>query len=456
MFCGFDYGTSNCAIGIVDKQRNNTKLLPLEGEYYFLPSCVYALGRELICEQVALNISNKTSQQRYLQDRAAVLQQAAKFRRDESIGSDEQSIYYGRAAFSEYFSLPDEGYFVKSAKSFLGVSGVRAEFINFFEDIVTLMMMQIKQSAEQSSEVELTSTVIGRPVNFQGINAEKSNTQALNILTNSAKKAGFKDVEFLYEPIAAGLDFEKQLSGNKKVLVVDIGGGTSDCAMVCMGPDHINKVDRYEDFIGHSGERIGGNDFDIHLAAHSLMPHLGMKSTLKAGLPMPTQIFWDAVSTNDVGAQATFYSLQTSLQLKQLLIDTSEPELLKRLINIRNKKQNQQIVRRSEESKIALSEQLTVDASLSFIEKELSAGIHLDDMRDAARRPLQKIVNLMREAVNQANVQPDIIYITGGSAKSPIVREAVQHHFGDIEVVDGDHFGSVANGLTLWSQKLFS
>lgn len=171
---------------------------------------------------------------------------------------------------------------------------------------------------------------------------------------------------------------------------------------------------------------------------------------------MPTQIFWDAVSTNDVGAQATFYSLQTSLQLKQLLIDTSEPELLKRLINIRNKKQNQQIVRRSEESKIALSEQITVDASLSFIEQELSAGIHLDDMRAAARRPLQKIVNLMREAVNQANVQPDIIYITGGSAKSPIVREAVQHHFGDIEVVDGDHFGSVANGLTLWSQKLFS
>jgi len=456
MFCGFDYGTSNCAIGIVDQQFNKTKLLPLEGEHYFLPSSVYALGRELICEQVALNISNKDSQQAYLQDRAAILQQAAKFRRDESITNDEQSVFFGRAAFSEYFSLPEEGYFVKSAKSFLGVSGVRAEFISFFEDIVTLMMMQIKQRAERSSGEQLTSTVIGRPVNFQGINTEKSNAQALSILTNSAKKAGFKDVEFLYEPIAAGLDFEKQLSDNKKVLVVDIGGGTSDCAMVCMGPDHIHKADRYPDFIGHSGERIGGNDFDIHLAAHSLMPHLGMKSKLKSGLPMPTQTFWDAVSTNDVGAQATFYSLQTSLQLKQLLIDTSEPELLKRLINIRNKKQNQQIVRRSEESKITLSEQLTVNASLSFIENGLSAGIHLDDMRDAAQRPLQKIVNLMREAVDQANVQPDIIYITGGSAKSPIVREAVQHHFGDVEVVDGDHFGSVANGLTLWSQKLFN
>jgi len=144
MFCGFDYGTSNCAIGIVDQQFNKTKLLPLEGEHYFLPSSVYALGRELICEQVALNISNKDSQQAYLQDRAAILQQAAKFRRDESITNDEQSVFFGRAAFSEYFSLPEEGYFVKSAKSFLGVSGVRAEFISFFEDIVTLMMMQIK------------------------------------------------------------------------------------------------------------------------------------------------------------------------------------------------------------------------------------------------------------------------------------------------------------------------
>ncbi len=97
-------------------------------------------------------------------------------------------------------------------------------------------------------------------MNFQGLNSEQSNRQALSILETAARRSGFKDIEFQYEPIAAGLSFERQLSENRTVLVVDIGGGTSDCAMVRMGPDHIQKADRAADFLGHTGERVGGNE----------------------------------------------------------------------------------------------------------------------------------------------------------------------------------------------------
>ena len=54
MICGFDYGTSNCAIGVMTKDRVN--LLPVDGEKTFMPSALYALGRELICEQVGLGL----------------------------------------------------------------------------------------------------------------------------------------------------------------------------------------------------------------------------------------------------------------------------------------------------------------------------------------------------------------------------------------------------------------
>lgn len=455
MISGFDYGTSNCAIGVIDSTTAKTRLLPLENDQSFLPSTLYAFGRELICEQVAGGMTNEALRREYLESREANLSTARRFRREESIPENRQCLFFGQEAFSEYFALPGEGYFVKSPKSFLGTSGVRPEYIRFFEDLVTAMMMHIKQRAEAQSQAQLTDTVIGRPVNFQGLNAEKSNAQALAILEISAQRAGFKSVEFLYEPIAAGLDFERQLTQDKKVLVIDIGGGTSDCAMVCMGPSHRDKADRQEDFIGHNGERIGGNDFDIQIAAKALLPLFGMNSFLKSGLPMPTQIYWNAVATNDVGAQADFNNLQTTLLIERLLIETKEPALFKRFLKIRQQKLNQHVVASAEQAKIQLSKTSKVGVALDYVEEGLSSEITFETMQEAVRGPLKKMIYVMNETITQAGVQPDLIYITGGSARSPVIREVITEQIGDIEVVDGDHFGSVANGLTLWADKIF-
>jgi hypothetical chaperone protein len=455
MISGFDYGTSNCAIGVINSTTEKAQLVPLENDQSFIPSTLYALGRELICEQVAGSITGATLRREYLESRNANLSAAKRFRRKENFGENEQCLFFGQEAFNNYFALPEEGYFVKSPKSFLGTSGVRADYIRFFEDLVTVMMMHVKQRAEAHCQTELTDTVIGRPVNFQGPNSEQSNTQALAILAVSAQRAGFKSVEFLYEPIAAGLDFERQLNQDKKVLVIDIGGGTSDCAMVLMGPGHRDKADRKEDFIGHSGERIGGNDFDIQIASKALLPLFGMNSFLKSGLPMPTQVFWNAVSTNDVGAQADFNSLQTTLLFERLKIETKEPKLFERFVQMRKHKQNQHIVASAEQAKIHLSEVNKVDVALDYIEDGLSSTITFDTMKEAVRRPLKQMINVVNETIAQAAIKPDLIYITGGSARSPVIRQFITEQVGDVEVVDGDHFGSVANGLTLWASKIF-
>lgn len=108
--------------------------------------------------------------------------------------------------------------------------------------------------------------MIGRPINFQGLGGDEANTQAQGILERAAKRAGFKDVVFQYEPVAAGLDYEATLQEEKRVLVVDIGGGTTDCSLLLMGPQWRSRLDREASLLGHSGCRIGGNDLDIALA----------------------------------------------------------------------------------------------------------------------------------------------------------------------------------------------
>ena len=76
-------------------------------------------------------------------------------------------------------------------------------------------------------------------------------------------------------------------------------------------------------------------------------------------------------------------------------------------------------------------------------------------MQEAVRGPLVQMICVMNETITQAGIKPDLIYITGGSARSPVLRQAINEHMGDIEVVDGDHFGGVANGLTLWADKIY-
>jgi hypothetical chaperone protein len=453
MICGFDYGTSNCALGL--SQGADVRLIPLEGQHTFLPSTLYALDRDLITEFVGKNIAVGDTRQAFVSSRQNVLARAQRARREEDIDDNDQTLFFGRAAFEEYFQWPEDGYFVKSPKSFLGATGLRAEHINFFEDLVAAMMQNIKQRAESQLGEEVTHTVIGRPVNFQGIDSETSNRQALDILMAAGKRAGFKEIEFLYEPIAAGLDFETKLTENKTVLVVDIGGGTTDCAMVRMGPGYVDKEDRYADFLGHTGERVGGNDLDIRIAGKHLMPLFGMDALLKNGLPMPTQMYWNAITTNDVSAIATFNGMETKRQIDQLRLDAAEPKLVDRFLRMRAEKHNYHIVRNAEEAKIALSDTLNHKVLMDYIEAGLSQDISRDGLAKSIEPPLEKMLELMMDAIEQAGEQPDLIYMTGGSAKSPVIRDAIQKRIGDVPVLDGDHFGSVAAGLTVWAERIF-
>ena len=55
MISGFDYGTSNCAVG-VPSEAGQVRLLGIENQKPYMPSILYALDRDLICEQVGLSI----------------------------------------------------------------------------------------------------------------------------------------------------------------------------------------------------------------------------------------------------------------------------------------------------------------------------------------------------------------------------------------------------------------
>ncbi|RJG50545.1 molecular chaperone [Motilimonas pumila] len=454
MFAGFDYGTSNCAIGTMLNQQ--VQLLPLSQQSPYLASTVYAPERDIISAWLAQVLPESELKQAWLKQQSSTIFKGKQISQELSLDGIAANLSFGPQALELYLEEPDEGYYIKSPKSFLGASGLNPHQIGLFKHLVCAMFCHIKQQAEACLQHTIDQVVIGRPVNFQGLKGEESNRQAINILTEAGKMAGFKDIEFQYEPIAAGFAYEATMTQEQKVLVVDIGGGTTDISMMLMGPEFAAQTDRSASVLGHAGERVGGNDFDIHLALRGLMPEFGLGSQLITGKPMPSQPFFDAVAINNVASQTRFYSRENLLSLQQLQQDSQQPEHLNRLIKVQQHKLSYQLVNQAEQVKKRLSEQDQAYADLSFIQKPLAVELSQQLFANASAPLLHQIQQLISATLAQAQTQPDVIFITGGSAKSPLFSTFLQQAFPTTPLVEGDHFGSVASGLTRWAERCFT
>ncbi|MDA8622022.1 molecular chaperone [Psychrosphaera sp.] len=449
---GFDYGTSNCAVATM--QNGQPKMLTLGEHGKFMSSSLYAPSRDVIPNWLHKNIREpyKTT---FADSRGFLISKGQEALEDLRYDGIPEHLSFGKSALERYLDDPSEGYYIKSPKSFLGTSGLLPQQIVFFEHIVAAMMAHVKYHVEEELQQDVTKVVIGRPINFQGRNSEQSNKQAIEVLTNAAKHVGYQDIEFQYEPVAAGFEYEASLQQETRVLVVDIGGGTTDCSMLLMGPELMNKADRSEALLGHSGLRVGGNDFDIQLALKGVMPNLGINGKLKSGKPMPVNSYFKAVAINDVNAQTDFYSDANGRFLEQLQRDSEQPEILARLLKAYNEKLSYQLVNSAEQAKIQLTNTDTNNIDLGYLTPDLSQLVDRKLFLEASDNQLNSIAKLMSEAVNQGGAEPDVIFVTGGTAKSPVINDFIKSKFGNKPVVVGDHFGSVTAGLSRWAETIF-
>ena len=449
MFIGFDYGTANCSVAVM---RDNTpQLLTLENGSSLLPSMLCAPTREAVSEWLYRHHDVPPNGD----ENQALLRRAISFNREEDIDVLGNSVQFGLASLHQNVEDPQEVYFVKSPKSFLGASGLKPQQVALFEDLVCAMMLHINLQAQTQLPETIDQAVIGRPINFQGLGGDDANAQAQGILERAAKRAGFRDVVFQFEPVAAGLDFEATLSEEKRVLVVDIGGGTTDCSLLLMGPQWREKADRQQSLLGHSGCRVGGNDLDIALAFKCLMPLLGMGGDTEKGIALPILPWWNAVAINDVPAQTDFYSAANGRLLNDLLRSARDSEKVALLLKVWRQRLSYRLVRSAEESKIALSAQPSVTAGLPFISDELATAISQQGLEAALDQPLARMMEQVQLALENSNDKPEVFYLTGGSARSPLIKKALAAHLPGIPVAGGDDFGSVTAGLARWAQVMF-
>ena len=114
------------------------------------------------------------------------------------------------------------------------------------------------------------------------------------------------------------------------------------------------------------------------------------------------------------------------------------------------------LVHNAEQGKIRLSQRESYAVPLDYVEDDLSVVIDRHVLAAATDRLVTKIHGLANEAMVAAGCKPDVVFLTGGMAFSPIVSAEISELVGhDIPIRSGDMLGSVGRGLGLCAQRMF-
>lgn len=367
--------------------------------------------------------------------------------------AEDHSTHFGRDAVSHYLS-GTEGRLMRSLKSLLGSAllqektAVHNSLVSY-QDIISLFLRMLAAKARDELGGMPGRVVMGRPVHFVDGDSARDQ-QAEDALRDAAHGAGFENVSFQFEPIAAALDHEQRITRESLVLVVDIGGGTSDFTVVRLGPDRMRHADRSRDVLATTGVHIGGTDFDRRLSLELLMPLLGFRHVGPTGREVPSRVFFDLSTWHLIQWS---YSPRAVRDAQGLRTDYADARLHARLMQVLNERLGHRLANTVEQAKIAASlSGGDAPMVLDWIEPGLGSAVTAQGLVQFLAQPLEQVVACAQECAQLAGLASqglDAIYLTGGSSALRPLRAALRVAFPDTQQLEGDLFGGVAAGLAV-------
>lgn len=367
--------------------------------------------------------------------------------------AEEHSTHYGRDAVAQYLA-GTEGRLMRSLKSLLGSAllqdrtAVHGRPMSY-QDIIGLFLQRLATQAQAALGGLPERVRLGRPVHFVDDDPARDQ-QAEDALRQAALGAGFAEVCFLPEPIAAALDYERRVQQETLVLVVDIGGGTSDFTVVRLGPGRSAAPERGGDILATTGVHVGGTDFDRRLNLALVSPLLGLHHHGPTGRAVPSGLFYDLATWHLIQWR---YAPQALRDAQALRRDYRDPRLHARLMTVLEQRLGHRVADAVERGKIAASGSDSAAAlPLDWIEPGLAASITPADLARHLAGPLEQVVGCAQECLRRAGLgsqRLDALYLTGGSSALRTLRQALAQAFAGIPQVEGDLFGGVAAGLAV-------
>jgi hypothetical chaperone protein len=414
---GIDFGTTNSALAIYDEETNEIH------STIIIPSLIY-------------------------------------FYQHTGAGNSPNYVV-GEEAIKAYLDDDMKGRFIKSVKQILSRSSFTETRIQNKKynapELVAVILKELKSRADQITGLDCRKAVIGRPVFFDDENVKKD-TLAQTRLNKAAELAGFQEIRFQFEPIGAAFAYEKILTKREKVLVADLGGGTTDFTYLVLDPEKAISKDRTDDILANGGIYIGGDSFDSAFMWEKGTPYFGKNTQYEATpgkvLTVPKSLFANICSWEQMNF---FNSLRIQKDIEDYYYFSGRDPQFKNLITLIENNLGYSVFQSIEKTKITLTTAETAPFNYQKMDIYIDEEILLPDYEKIIDKDVNRIASYLDEFLSKNHIlleNIDSLFLTGGTSMVGSIQNLFKNRFPHIRLNSGDNFKSVAKGLA-YSGYLF-
>jgi hypothetical chaperone protein len=312
------------------------------------------------------------------------------------------------------------------------------------EELIAIYLREMRERVEAETGQAVDGVVLGRPVHFAGGGGEAEDRRAEERLRRAAEMAGFRDVAFELEPVAAALHYELTAGEPQNVVVFDFGGGTLDVTVMHVGGPGRRRV------FATGGVGIAGDAFDRRIIGGLMLDHFGRGSMWgDDDAPFPNQytdalVDWQAIP--ELNRPETLHFLQLAQ------VTGSHPARVRVLESLLVNNHAMRLIDAVERAKVALS--TAVFALIRVAGEDIDVWQPLTRSQfealiaDAARQVEACVLDTLERSGLRAE-EIDSVVRTGGSAQIPCFVEMLGRMFGPEKVVLTDVFSGVTAGLAI-------
>ena len=432
---GIDFGTSNSGVAVYDGRQ--VRLLPVDPKNV-LPEVIKTvlyitrdyrtyLGQQAVETYYRDNVNR---QRRFVKQWAGEI---------DVYGAD---MHYVRDVYV-YVDEMKPGRLLQYLKTALRKDNYKGTqiFERYYSvgDLAQTYLSLLKKRAEDVLGEAIDSVTLGRPVKFS--ESPERDHKAEETLRQAAHEAGFKDVDFELEPIAAALYYEQSISQPQNVVIFDFGGGTLDIAVMRLGDEKNRNV------YASGGVDIAGSDFDRTIIEKRMLPHFGY-GRVKHHPEIMDMIHAipDWMALPEMGTPINKNILDKAIQTKVA------PVRLKALEGLIYNDLAFTFYNRVEAGKIALSSDGATIISLEDKDIALWELYTRHQFESDIYHYLVDVEKVLLDTISKSGLeidQIDAVVKTGGSSNIPLFTGMLARVFGKEKVKESSAFSSVVAGLAI-------
>jgi hypothetical chaperone protein len=273
-------------------------------------------------------------------------------------------------------------------------------------------------------------------------------------LEKAARKAGFKNIWFQYEPVAAALAFEETLQPGQErtVFIGDFGGGTSDFSVIRVRGGAFDRSDRRSDVLSLGGVYVAGDRFDSQIMWDKVAHHFGRHARYRTmgkdeWVNVPRSIIYTLCQWHRI---PLLRARRIREQIRVIKGTVDDRQAIEHLENIINDNFGFFLFQAIEKAKCDLSDREL--AVIRFTERDLriSEEIGKGEFETINSENFQQIADCIDEVVARSGLLPtqiDTVFLTGGTSRIPCIQALFAERFGREKLENRDAFTSVVHGL---------